>query len=522
MNHMNENKICFITCINDEIKHQKMLGYFTKLEVPADFETEVVTITERGGMAAGYNQGMQSSDAKYKVYVTQDTLITNRYFIRDVIKIFNQDKSIGIIGVLGTEIIPTSAICEQTQNRMGKIKEINSEKILSWKNPENLYGKVQAIDGVLMITQYDIPWREDIFAGEYYYDLAQSIEFARKNYHSIVVRQEEPWCIANYSNFKNDSYEEDRNLFLDEYSKDIYPLVSILIPTYNRPEYFKIAIESAINQTYRNIEIIVGDGSTDNRTEKLIQTYLENKKIKYFHDQVTPSGERWKKMYLDAKGRYVNWLMDDDVFHIDKITMMVNFYIENEDVNLVTSYRRIIDKDGNICSDIGATKKICDQTTIFDGKILGNYLLKNLINFIGEPTSVLIRKDSLPEWGALYLGHDFAPCTVVDVFQWLILLSRGKAVYITNELSYFRIHDRGNQNNSNVAVIGTKNWFEFITRSYEAGIFLNTKADLREALRNWLVMAFSTMKMVHTKGDDDILKQVPINTCLQQAFEMLN
>ena len=58
------------------------------------------------------------------------------------------------------------------------------------------------------------------------------------------------------------------------------PLVSILIPTYNRPHYFKIALESALAQTYSNIEIIVGDDSTNNETEKLIyRHYLHKHKI---------------------------------------------------------------------------------------------------------------------------------------------------------------------------------------------------------------------------------------------------
>ena len=54
-----------------------------------------------------------------------------------------------------------------------------------------------------------------------------------------------------------------------------YPLVSILIPTYNRPHYFQLALKSALAQTYPNIEIIIGDDSTDNLTEELVrQSYL--------------------------------------------------------------------------------------------------------------------------------------------------------------------------------------------------------------------------------------------------------
>ncbi len=61
----------------------------------------------------------------------------------------------------------------------------------------------------------------------------------------------------------------------------------MLIPTYNRPEYFKEALESVINQTYRNIEIIIGDDSTNDETENLIkENYLNNyDNIKYYHNR---------------------------------------------------------------------------------------------------------------------------------------------------------------------------------------------------------------------------------------------
>ena len=62
------------------------------------------------------------------------------------------------------------------------------------------------------------------------------------------------------------------------------PKVLIIIPTFNRPQYFSIALESVINQTYRNLKIIVSDNSTNDETEKLIQPYIErDSRIKYFH-----------------------------------------------------------------------------------------------------------------------------------------------------------------------------------------------------------------------------------------------
>ena len=67
------------------------------------------------------------------------------------------------------------------------------------------------------------------------------------------------------------------------------PLVSILIPTYNRPHYFKIALESALAQTYPNIEIIVGDDSTNDETEILMRKHYlpSHKNITYIRNAST-------------------------------------------------------------------------------------------------------------------------------------------------------------------------------------------------------------------------------------------
>ncbi len=52
------------------------------------------------------------------------------------------------------------------------------------------------------------------------------------------------------------------------------PLVSILIPMYNRPQYFQMAWQSAINQTYKHFEIVIADDSTNDETMTMIQPYL--------------------------------------------------------------------------------------------------------------------------------------------------------------------------------------------------------------------------------------------------------
>lgn len=103
---MDENKICFIICVNDDLFFQECVNYIHWLEVPEGMEVEVLEIREAKSMTSGYNEGMSSSNAKYKVYMHQDVFLINRYFIYDILSLFQLDRSIGMIGLVGSRKIP--------------------------------------------------------------------------------------------------------------------------------------------------------------------------------------------------------------------------------------------------------------------------------------------------------------------------------------------------------------------------------------------------------------------------------
>ena len=82
---MNPDKICFIVCYNDEIYLSECILYLNQLIVPYGMETDLISIEGAESMTSGYQAGMHASDAKYKVYLHQDTFILNRNFIYDII-----------------------------------------------------------------------------------------------------------------------------------------------------------------------------------------------------------------------------------------------------------------------------------------------------------------------------------------------------------------------------------------------------------------------------------------------------
>lgn len=225
---------------------------------------------------------------------------------------------------------------------------------------------------------------------------------------------------------------------------DSKPLVSVLIPTYNRPQYFEVALVSAISQTYSNIEIIVCDDSTNYFTKDIAEKYMKSyKNIKYFFNggQLGEYGlVNMQKCYGLANGEFINFLNDDDVFDKYKIEKMLQYFYAYENIKLVTSHRMLIDKDGNPLEDIEVTKPIEKTDVPLTGSdYLGKMLIKG--NFIGEPTTVLFRKKDVDKFGFLIDRQFYA---LVDIATWVSLLLKGNFVYIKDTLSYFRVHDSQN------------------------------------------------------------------------------
>ncbi len=91
------------------------------------------------------------------------------------------------------------------------------------------------------------------------------------------------------------------------------PLISVIIPTYNRANFLGEAIESVLSQTYKNLEvIIIDDGSTDD-TRQLIEKYTD-KRIIYLYQEHGGTSAARNKGIQEAKGEYIAFLDSDDIW----------------------------------------------------------------------------------------------------------------------------------------------------------------------------------------------------------------
>ncbi|MGE1057719.1 glycosyltransferase family 2 protein [Bacillus sp. GMa5/1] len=300
------------------------------------------------------------------------------------------------------------------------------------------------------------------------------------------------------------------------------PLVSILIPTYNRPHYFKIALESALAQTYSNIEIIIGDDSTNDETATLIrEQYLPNYKNITYIRNIPTLGQFHNDLMLIEKsnGEYINFLMDDDVFYNHKIQKMMTYFEQdpNKNLALVTSYRVRIDDHGNLIGDSHPTQRLYSEDTPLNGIFLGNWMLKGGHNIIGEPTTTLFRKELLTEPFGTLKERQYS-CSV-DMASWISLLSKGNAIYISEPLSQFRYH--AGQQIHNKLLQGCEDFTHLVITAKEYGFLQNT-TDYRAALLSAYQWCKSSLKYYLHQLDIFPDAHVRLSHCLDIIIKELN
>ncbi len=214
---MDEKKICFIMCVNNEQYEEEALYYINQLYIPEGYTIDVLSVKEADSMTAGYNAAMKASDAKYKIYLHQDVFLINRNIILEILEIFSC-KEIGMIGVVGVKRMPFHGIMWYGL-RIGALWEssMNWMKLVEGREIQNEWEEVEAIDGLLMITQYDVPWREDLFDGWDFYDASQSMEIRKKGYKVVIPRQKTIWCIHDTEAMNLKNYYKYRKIFQNEY-----------------------------------------------------------------------------------------------------------------------------------------------------------------------------------------------------------------------------------------------------------------------------------------------------------------
>lgn len=166
--------------------------------------------------------------------------------------------------------------------------------------------------------------------------------------------------------------------------------VSICIPAYNQVKYLKRTIDSVLNQTYSDYEIIITDDSPTNIVFELMQEYESTGKIQYFKNKIPlGSPENWNEAIRLSNGEYIKIMHHDDYFADENaLYEFVKMLDENPNANFAFSATIVIDIKKEL------TRIHCPTSRQIESLKKNPYVLF-FGNFIGPPSSVIHRRNSL-------------------------------------------------------------------------------------------------------------------------------
>ncbi len=217
------------------------------------------------------------------------------------------------------------------------------------------------------------------------------------------------------------------------------PLVSIITPTYNRPEYLKAALSSAVQQTYQNIEIIVSDNCSPQNPQSLIDSFGDSR-IRFFRNQSNLGMfANTMSAFKKARGKYVASLLDDDMWEKDFLAKLVPALESNSNLALAFCDHYIIKGDGKI--DEIATEKCSHfykRSNLKEGTYQPFYKLGLIDRSVSSATAALIRREII-DWDNIPSEVDGS----WDIYLNYLCCRSGKgAYYYPEKLTRYREHEQ--------------------------------------------------------------------------------
>jgi glycosyltransferase involved in cell wall biosynthesis len=230
----------------------------------------------------------------------------------------------------------------------------------------------------------------------------------------------------------------------------MFPLVSICIPTYNGDKYLHDALKSIVDQTYSNIEVIISDDQSKDSTLKIVQVFKANNHfpVHIFHHTPSSIGANWNNCMKNANGEYIKFLFQDDVLFPRCIEIMVKAFQLHPNVGLVASQRDFLVEGDNkeefeqwikTYENLHSKFDTSNELTILNNDIFKeDYFLKPPFNKIGEPTTVMFKRNLIKDLG--YYSEEMQQ--KLDYAYFYRILKHYPIAIINQALVYFRLHDQ--------------------------------------------------------------------------------
>ncbi|RWX02393.1 glycosyltransferase [Flavobacterium cerinum] len=219
------------------------------------------------------------------------------------------------------------------------------------------------------------------------------------------------------------------------------PLVSIVFTSYNHKEYLKQALDSLVNQTYPNLEIIIIDDCSTDGSQEILKEYEHIQNIN-LQLKTQNSGSYVKASNYGAsfaKGEYILFAQCDDFAEANQIEILLEAFENNPSVGVVFSKSNLVDEKGITFTDDFVGRERSFKRSVKENGLIKGDKMKEFLSFscvIPNLSAALIKHDLFKEINGLSEQY----LVVADWEFWLDLSEKTDFYYIEQPLNYFRQH----------------------------------------------------------------------------------
>ena len=219
------------------------------------------------------------------------------------------------------------------------------------------------------------------------------------------------------------------------------PLVSIVFTSYNHKEYLEKALESLLNQTFKNFELIIVDDASTDGSQEVLMTYEANEKVNLNLKKENSGSYVLASNYgaSMAKGKYILFAQCDDYSEPTQLEELTNAALENENCGVVYSISNLVDSQDRLISDDYIIRESFFKETIKNSRVIEGRLMRRFLSYsciIPNLSAALIQRDLYNKVSGL--SSDFK--VVADWDFWLKLSQLTDFYYIKKPLNNFRQH----------------------------------------------------------------------------------
>ena len=214
------------------------------------------------------------------------------------------------------------------------------------------------------------------------------------------------------------------------------PQITVAMPVFNGEGYVHLAIQSVLDQTHSDFELLIVDNCSTDGTLDVVKTFSDPRIRLHVNSTNLGMVGNWNRSVELATGEYIKFLSHDDLLDAtcleEQITGFLNHKQEN--IGIVTCKKRVINEFGKkVMPGFG----LRGQSRLISGRVAIRKSIRSGRNIIGEPSVVLIKTSVLKSAGPFEL-----PAFTPDIKMWFKILQKNNLYFIDKTLASYRISEQ--------------------------------------------------------------------------------